>query len=98
MMAPVKRSVTVTIAGQRLVVRTDGKARYVKELASFVTAKVEEIRASGKTVSTQSLALLAAMNIADDLFQLRDRHDGLKRRVRETSTRILAHLPAEAKG
>lgn len=87
-----KRSVNVTVAGQRFQLKTAATPAYVKQLAAFVNGRIEEVRKSGKTITTQSLALLAAMNIADDLLQLRDEHDALKRKVREASGRILAQL------
>ena len=83
------RSVRVSIAGQRFSVRTDAKPKYVRELAAFVNDKIEEAR-------TQSLALLAAMSIADELHQLRDSQAKLKRQVREKSAKILKFLEAEA--
>lgn len=87
---------TVSVAGQRLAVRTTAKSTYVRELAQFVSAKIEEAKGKGRTVSTQSLALLAAMNIADELFQLRDDHRQLKQHVQEKSEKILRYLEREA--
>lgn len=90
------RSVKVLVAGQRLAVRTSAQRAYVEELASFVTGKIEELRASSREATTQSLALLAAMNIADELYQLRERQEWLERQVRERSERILRYLDREA--
>jgi cell division protein ZapA len=92
----VNRSVKVLVAGQRLAVRTGAQPAYVEELARYVTGKIEELRASGGPMTTQSLALLAAMNIADELCQLREQQDRLKRQVRERSERILRYLDGEA--
>jgi cell division protein ZapA (FtsZ GTPase activity inhibitor) len=92
----VTRSVPVEIAGQRFSLRTDAKPKYVKELAAFVTRKIEEARKTGKIATTQSLALLAAMTIADELFQERQQRRELQREVRETSQRILRYLDQEA--
>ena len=89
------RSVAVEIAGHKFSVRTDAKPKYVKELAEFVTRKIEEAKKSGRTATTQSLALLAAMTIADELFQERSEHRELQREVRETSQRILRYLDQE---
>lgn len=86
------RSVKVTVAGQKLSIRTNAKPTYVKELASFVSDQLDQVRGAGRTATTQSLALLAAMNIADELFQLRETHQQLKREVREKTTRLLLHL------
>ncbi len=93
---PVSRSVKVTVAGTRLAIKTDAKPKYIKELAAYVTEKIDEIKASGKTATTQSLALLAAMSIADELYELRDEQSQLKREVRERTNRILRSLEREA--
>jgi cell division protein ZapA len=92
----VNHAVKITVAGQRLAVRTSADAAYLRELAEFVTAKIDEVRAPGRTATTQSLALLAAMNIADELYQLREHHTTLKRQVRERLKRILRYLDREA--
>ena len=90
------RQVKVTLAGQKFSVRTDARPKYVRELAAFVNEKMEEARQTGKTVTTQSLALLAAMSIADDLFQQREREAELRREIRNKSKRILRYLEKEA--
>lgn len=91
-----KRSVTVSVANQQLSLKTDAKQKYVKELASFVDEKLDEVKRATRMQTTQSLALLAALNIADELYQLRESHENLKRRVREKSKRILRSLESEA--
>ena len=95
MMAAVSRQVKVTLAGQKFSVRTDARPKYVRELAAFVNEKLEEAKQSGKVVTTQSLALLAAMSIADDLFQQREKERELRRDIREKSQRILRYLDKE---
>ncbi len=87
-----KRSVTVEVAGQKLTLKTEASEAYVQSLAAFVTEKIAEVKASTRTFSTQALAILAAMNIADDLFQARLAGRELRQRVREKSERLLALL------
>jgi cell division protein ZapA len=87
----VSRAVKITVAGQTLALKTDAPASYVKELAAYVTRKMDEIRGSGR-VTTQSQALLAAMNIADELFQSREAKARLQRQVRERTRKILHQL------
>ena len=87
----------VTVAGTRLAIKTDAKPKYIKELAAYVTDKIDEINASGRTATTQSLALLAAMSIADELYELRAEQTQLKREVRDKTNRILRYLESEAR-
>lgn len=84
------------VAGQTLALRTSAKDGYLKELAALVTERVDEARGSGRAVTTQSSALLAAMNIADELLRLRERHSKLKKQARTRLERILHHLDREA--
>ncbi len=95
MMARVTRSVRVTIAGTTFSLRTDASRRYVRELASFVDARMDAARHSGRAVTSQATALLTTMTIADELFQSQRDHAELKRRVREKSNTILRYLRAE---
>lgn len=91
-----KRSVTVEVAGHKLQLRTDADEDYVTALAAYVTEKIGEIKASSRTYSTDVLAVLAALHIADDLFQARRRDIELRRQVRERSKRILELLENRA--
>ena len=87
-----KRSVTVEVAGQKLTLRTDAGEEYLHALAAFVNDKIAEVKTSTRTFSTHALAILAALNIADELFQARDQaqkeKDELRKRVRDKAQRI----------
>ncbi len=83
-----KRTVTVEVAGQKLQIRTDADEDYLSSLAGYVNEKIGEVKASTRTYSTHMLAVLAALRITDDLFQLR-------RQVRERSKRMLELLENE---
>jgi cell division protein ZapA len=84
----VKRSVTLEVAGQRFTLRTDADQGYLDALAVFVNEKIGEVKTSTRTFSTHALAILAALNIADELFQTRHKQAELRRRVREKAIRI----------
>jgi len=92
----VKRSVTVDIAGQKLTLKTDADEGYVKSLARFVTDKIDEAKKGSKGMATQSVAILAAMHIADDLFQTRESERGFRRLIKEKSRSIVALLEKES--
>ncbi len=87
-----KRSLTVDIAGQKLTLKTDADEAYVKSLARFVNAQIEDARKGAKIATAQSLAILAAMNIADDLFQAKRSMTDFKKRVHDKSKTMLALL------
>jgi cell division protein ZapA len=50
---------------------------YIERLASIVDAKMRAVSAHGNTVDSLRVAVLAALNIADELCCARDRSDNL---------------------
>lgn len=80
-----KRSVQVEIAGQLLTIRSDEGPEYVQQLAEFVDGHLQ-LLSGGKRPSAQSaqrIALLVAMQIADELFREKDLHQRFRRKVHE---------------
>jgi cell division protein ZapA len=92
-----KRQVTVTIAGQRYVLRSDADEDSVKELASYVDARIRQIQKQTHTADTQALATLAALQIAEELFGLRATQSALKKKIREKGQALLQFLEREAR-
>lgn len=76
-----KRPVVVTVCGQRYTVRSDADETYIRTLAGFVNGRMTEIQQTTQTVPMQKLAVLAAMNIADELFRERAQHGAMRARI-----------------
>lgn len=70
-----QKPVEVTILGQKFVVKSESEEIYVREVASFVDKKMNEILQKTKSVSNLSVAILSAMNIADEYFNFRRKKD-----------------------
>jgi cell division protein ZapA len=62
-------SVTVTIFGKEYTLKGGSEAEYVQEVAAFVDERMNEVARSAAVVSTDRVAILAAVNIADELFR-----------------------------
>ena len=59
----------VKILGQDYVIRSSAGQKYLNDVSAYVNEKMEEIMASGIDDSQQlRIAVLAAMNITDELF------------------------------
>jgi len=67
----------------------------VRKLAAYVNQQIEEVRNTSRPVQTQKLAILAALNMADELFQERRETAELKHNVRDRAERVLAYLEKE---
>jgi cell division protein ZapA len=92
-----KRSVTVQIAGQRYVLRSDADEASVKQLASFVDARIKEIQRQTRTPDTQAVATLAALQIAEELFGEREAQAALRKKIRDKGQALLQYLEREAR-
>ncbi len=67
--------IPVEIFGQRYPIRSTLDPEYVARLASYVDQKVRAAADSAPTSDSLRLAILAALNIADELFRCRDTTD-----------------------
>jgi len=68
------KGVNVEIMGQQLIVASDDGDEWARTLAAAVDQKIRAIRASSQTVNSVNLAILAALNFADELERLRRNH------------------------
>lgn len=66
------RIIPVEIQGQRYPIRTTLDPEYVARLAAFVDERMRAAADSTPTGDSLRLAVLAALNIADELFRSRD--------------------------
>ena len=89
-----KKKVEVALFGKRFTVRSEKDEAYVHSLSNYVTRKFEELRRQARTISSQDLALLVALNIADELFEAEERAAQTRGEVRERSERLLQQIDA----
>ena len=64
--------ISVEIQGQRYPIRSTLDQEYVARLASYVDEKMRAAADSAPTGDMLRLAVLAALNVADELFRCRD--------------------------
>ena len=64
--------IPVEIHGQRYPIRSGLDPEYVAQLASYVDEKIRTAAESTPTGDSLRLAVIAALNIADELFRCRD--------------------------
>ena len=66
------RVIPVEIHGQRYPIRSTLDPEYVARLAAYVDEKIRAAADSTPTGDSLRLAIIAALNIADELFRARD--------------------------
>ncbi|MCH7747421.1 MAG: cell division protein ZapA [Acidobacteria bacterium] len=82
------RIVTVEIMGQRYPIRSALDIEYITHLANYVDEKIQsatELSTGGDTVR---IAVLAALNIADEYFRARDARAHLGDDLQKWATEI----------
>ena len=68
--------VTVEIAGQPYPIRSTLEPKYVAELAAYVDQKMRAASEAAPSSDLLGLAVLVALNIADEYFRARDQQSG----------------------
>jgi cell division protein ZapA len=83
------KGVVVEIMGQNLTVASDGTDDWVRSVAGTVDERIKSIRANGNTVSSVNIAILAALNFADELERLKREHQELIDRITAMKERLI---------
>jgi len=86
------KGVNVQIMGQSLIVASDADDEWVKALAETVDERIKGIRAGSRTVNSVNVAILAALNFADELERLRREHQELVARLTAMNERLSAAI------
>jgi cell division protein ZapA len=82
-MASSSTSVDVEIFGATYYVRGEQDRRYLQQLAEMVDQKMREISEKAPTVDTGKIAILAALNLADELVQSNNEQEGERVEIME---------------
>ncbi|MCB1041687.1 MAG: cell division protein ZapA [Acidobacteria bacterium] len=82
------RTLNVEIYGRNYALRADGSSDHLKKIAQIVHDKMVALEQTSGTVDTTRLAILAALNLADELAQLQQTLE----HERMTTRKALARL------
>jgi cell division protein ZapA len=80
--------VTVEIGGQRYPIRSGLDERYVAELAAYVDQKMRAAAIAAPESDTLGLAILVALNIADDAFRARQQQSTVNGEINERALEL----------
>jgi cell division protein ZapA len=70
-MADKANLIHVDIFGQSYAVKAGADPGYVEAVAAFVDAQMKDVSRSSAAVDSVRIAVLAALNLADEVFRLR---------------------------
>ncbi len=66
-----EQTIRVEIYNQTYSIRSDGDNDYIRDLAAYVDGKMRDISSGTLTVDSLKVAILAALHIADEYYQLK---------------------------
>jgi cell division protein ZapA len=92
-----KSLVRVTIVGEEYSIRSDSSPEHTQAVATYVDQAIRRIRGSAP-VETHKVAILAAMQIADELFRARGDAEQLLSGLRGLSDDVRRLLPPAKRG
>jgi len=92
-----RRTVTVQIAGERHVLRSDASAEYTESVAAHLDTTIRTLDL-GNNLDPHKAAILAALTITDELFRTRSELAALREEIVRRSSRVAYMLEKAAEG
>lgn len=83
---------SVQIFGREYKIRGHADKTYIREMAKYVDDKMKELAANASLPSQDRLAILVALNIADELFQERTKSSETISAVERRADRLISLL------
>ena len=87
-----KNVVQVQIFGHSYTIRGEADQEYILGVAAFVDRKMREITEKLPVASLSKVAILASLNIADELFKERALREGHEQQLSRRAARLNAVL------
>jgi cell division protein ZapA len=88
-----KSSVRVTIVGEEYTIRSDASPEHTRAVAEHVDQAIREIMNAGNVGETRKAAILAALQITDDLLRARAESEEIAEGMHQLSAEIRRRLP-----
>ncbi len=90
-----KKRYNIKILGQELSVLSDAEDEHVANIVQFVNERIEEVLKSTNSLKNLDVAILAALNISEELLKLKGANKELCNHL-ESRTEKLIQLIEEA--
>jgi cell division protein ZapA len=88
-----RTSVRVAILGDEYSIRTEASAAHTRQVAEHVDRTIRKVLSAGAVVETHKAAILAALQITDELFRARADAQSVAESMQELSAEVRRWLP-----
>lgn len=96
-MSAKKNVVRVNILNEEYSIRSDAAPEHTRAVAAYVDATIRRVLETGTVVETNRAAILAALQIAGELFESRGESD-ITERLQGLSAEVRRMLPPAKRG
>jgi cell division protein ZapA len=80
--------IQVEIYGQSYQIRAGADSEYIRNIARYVDIKMREIASGTPTVDSLKIAVLAALNITDEFFQMKRQKQDVDKEVERRTEKL----------
>ena len=87
-----ENKVKVNIFGNNYNIQGDASSEYIAQIASYVDEKMEEVSSNLSTGNQVHIAILAALNIADEYFQLKNMESNITSKIENKASSLIAMI------
>lgn len=98
-----KRQLRIDVLGTSFTIQSDESPENLARLSSYVKAKIEEVKSRYSFADPLTVAVLAALNIADEMFKSREGRESVspaeeitsvaERLISRIDDQLLEHTP-----
>ncbi len=90
-------TVNIRILGQEYKVKAGGDENRIQSLSRYINEKVLDVQHSGNAISTMELVVVAMLNMADDVLNVRTELKTYKETIEHRIEKIIHNIDEETK-
>ena len=91
-MVSVDRLISIELFGQTHSLKASGQVSQAEEVANYVAEHVEKVRAAAEVPSKVDALILAALNIANDYFEMKRSHQDLAKDIDRRCKALIEYI------
>lgn len=87
-----KKRFDIKVMGREFSVLSDRGDEYVEGVVKYVNDRAEEMGNTSKDIPTVNIAILVALNVADELFKLREEKEDFYSQLESKSEKLINYI------
>ena len=88
----------VSIVGEEFSIRSDATPEHTKAVAAYLDREIRKVLGANALIETHKAAILAAMQITDELFRERTNSRDIEEHLRSLGNEVRRMLPPGKRG